>query len=76
MAHQKEHNDIQRSKLKIKYGIFLKAVLDFQLKNHEKLIKPFVQVFKMRDRDNDGIVNEEQFVQIIEDICEDSDSII
>lgn len=43
------------------------------MKNHEGLLKPLVKVFKMKDRDHDGIVNEDEFVSIIEEICEESE---
>jgi hypothetical protein len=36
----------------------MQAILEFQLKNHERLLKPLVVVFKSRDRDSDGILNE------------------
>lgn len=50
--------------------MFLKAVLDFQMKNHEKMLKPLIVVFKSRDRDSDGIVNEDEFISIVEELCE------
>jgi hypothetical protein len=43
---------------KIEFSLFLQNVLNFQLKNHEKLLRPLVNAFKMRDRDSDGIVDE------------------
>lgn len=54
---REEVHDV-KSKPKIKFNVFLKTVLDFQLKNHEKLLKPLVRVFKIKDRDLDGIINE------------------
>lgn len=69
MATRDENNE-NKGKQKIKFSVFLKTVLDFQMKNHEGLLKPLVKVFKLRDRDNDGIVNEDEFVSIIEEICE------
>ena len=46
---------------KLKFGVFLKCVLDFQLKEHEKFLSHFVQVYKRVDADRDGILNEEEF---------------
>ena len=43
----------------------MQTVLDFQLKNHEKLLKPLLNVFKIRDKDTDGIVDEDEFIAII-----------
>ena len=46
---------------KLKFGVFLKCVLDFQLKEHEKFLAHFTQVYKRFDIDRDGILNEEEF---------------
>jgi hypothetical protein len=45
-------------------------VLEFQLKNREEVLRPLLKVFKNRDSDGDGIVDETQFIQIIEDLSE------
>jgi len=39
------------------FSNFLQYVLNFQLKNHERLLKPLVNAFKLKDSDSDGIVN-------------------
>lgn len=41
------------------FANFLQHVLNFQLKNHERLLKPLVNAFKLKDSDSDGIVDEE-----------------
>jgi Ca2+-binding EF-hand superfamily protein len=46
---------------KLKFGVFLKCVLDFQLKEHEKFLGFFVNMFKRVDTDRDGILNENEF---------------
>lgn len=46
-----------KEKKKLKFSIFLKTVLDFQLKNREYSLKPLLSVFKARDTDCDGVVN-------------------
>ena len=51
-------------------------MLDFQLKNHEKLLKPLVSIFRERDSDSDGIVNEDEFIAVIEQLCEEASDII
>lgn len=51
---------------KLKFSLFLKTVLDFQLKEHEKFLSKFIQAFKRVDSDNDGILNEEQFVKLLQ----------
>ena len=54
-----QQNNLEASKLK--FSVFLKCVLDFQLKEHEKFLSYFVSVFKKVDGDRDGIVNENEF---------------
>lgn len=44
---------------KLKFAVFLKCVLDFQLKEHEKFLGHFTQMFKRVDNDRDGIINED-----------------
>lgn len=61
---------------KIEYFTFLQHVLNFQLKNHEKLLRPLVNAFKLKDKDSDGIVDEEEFISIIELLCEDAGELI
>lgn len=53
---------------------FTKAVLDFQLHEHEKFLKKFRQIYKTVDTDNNGILNEHEFTRLIQmmGIC-DSD---
>ena len=46
---------------KLKFSVFLKCVLDFQLKEHEKFLGYFVQIFKRADVDRDGILSEVEF---------------
>ena len=46
---------------KLKFAVFLKCVLDFQLKEHEKFLGYFVNVFKRVDSDRDGILTEVEF---------------
>ena len=40
-------------------------VLDFQLATHEKYIKKFITLFKKLDGDTNGILNEEEFRQLV-----------
>lgn len=58
MISRDDHQD-SKNKLKLKFTVFLKTVLDFQLKNHEKLLKPLVDVFKLKDEDANGIIQED-----------------
>ena len=45
---------------------FINFILYFQLKSHEKYISKFNSLFKQVDSDCDGIVSEEEFV----DLCQ------
>ena len=60
---------IQFSKMKEEYNIPLKDLVkilhEFQIKLREKYLKNFVILFKNVDRDNNGIINEEEFVSLL-----------
>ena len=60
---------IQLSKLKEEYNIpfkdLVKILHEFQVKQREKQLKNFVQLFKSVDKDNNGIINEEEFVNLL-----------
>ncbi len=60
---------IQLSKLKEEYNIPLKDLVkilhEFQIKLREKYLKNFVALFKSVDKDNNGIINEEEFVTLL-----------
>jgi len=44
----------------------MKTVLDFQLKEHEIFLQPFIRQFKNSDRDHDGILNETEFSNLMQ----------
>lgn len=54
--------------LKIFFKDFTKIVMDYQIKLRDRYLKNFVIIFKKVDLDNDGIVNENEFFQIINGI--------
>lgn len=56
----------QKEEFKIPYKDFQKILLDYQIKTREKYLKNFVYLFKKCDYDNNGIINEEEFVYLIE----------
>ena len=60
---------IQLSKLKEEYNIpfkdLVKILHEFQVKQREKQLKNFVQLFKSVDKDNNGIINEEECVNLL-----------
>lgn len=50
---------------KIPFNDFQKIILDFQLKSHDKFLKNFIFVFKKIDSDNNGIISEEEFINLL-----------
>ena len=53
------------AKGRINYNDFLKLLLDFQLKGHEKFLSKFMGLFRRIDRDANGIVNEREFRELV-----------
>eukprot|EP01064_Diplonema_japonicum_P037346 TRINITY_DN8707_c0_g1_i1.p1 TRINITY_DN8707_c0_g1~~TRINITY_DN8707_c0_g1_i1.p1 ORF type:complete len:422 (+),score=99.09 TRINITY_DN8707_c0_g1_i1:1200-2465(+) len=47
----------------IKYADFVNVCLDFQLESHAAYLKRYVQLFRALDHDDDGLLNERQFVK-------------
>jgi Ca2+-binding EF-hand superfamily protein len=43
---------------------FINYILYFQLKSHEKYISKFNQLFKTVDTDSDGVISEEEFIEL------------
>lgn len=55
----------QKKDTKLMYSEFLKVILDFQLQEHEKFLFKFTEIFKMVDHDSNGILDENQFRELI-----------
>lgn len=55
----------QKDSDKLLFTEFMKTVLDFQLKEHEKFLYKFIVVFKQIDGDNNGVVNEDEFIELV-----------
>lgn len=53
---------------KLTYFEFSKAILDFQLSEHEKFLHDFTALFKAADRDRNGILNEAEFRDLLEEM--------
>lgn len=47
--------------LKLPYTLFMKTVLDFQLRSHQEYLRNFVNIFRQIDLDVDGVLNASQF---------------
>jgi len=54
----------EREKKVVEFSVFQKVILDFQLRSHEKFLKNFVTYFKIVDRDNNGILDENEFKEL------------
>ena len=52
----------------IPYNDFIQIVCENQIKNREKYLKNFVNLFRKFDKDGDGVLNEEQFIGMIKAI--------
>lgn len=50
---------------KLTYAEFQKTILDFQLTEHEKFLHEFTQIFKQMDGDRNGILNEDEFRELL-----------
>jgi hypothetical protein len=50
---------------KLTYAEFQKTILDFQLSEHEKFLYDFTQLFKQVDTDRNGIINEDEFRDLL-----------
>jgi len=65
-------NELQKDQTpeasKLKFQTFLKCVLDFQLREHEKFLSYFIMNFKQIDTDRDGVLNEQQFSGLMRNI--------
>ena len=54
--------------LHIFYKHFINLVCEYQIKQREKYLKNFVKLFKKYDTDFDGILSENEFINLIRDI--------
>lgn len=64
LRRQKNKKELLRDN-KIPYNEFLKVLLDFQLKGHERFLSKFVKLFKQFDNDKNGVINEAEFRKLL-----------
>ena len=57
-----------KDELNIPYKEFLRLLCVYQIKNRDKYLKNFVILFRKYDTDLDGILNENEFIGLINDI--------
>jgi hypothetical protein len=49
----------------IQYDFLLEICLEYQIKLHIRYLKPFLKLFQYIDEDRDGVLNEEQFIELV-----------
>ena len=54
-----------RQSSKLQYTDFKKIILDFQLQEHERFLIKFTNLFKSVDNDQDGVISEVQFKDLL-----------
>ena len=52
----------------IPYKDFIQIVCENQIINREKYLRKFVNLFRKFDKDGDGVLNEEQFIEMVKHI--------
>lgn len=57
-----------KEEYKISFKDFQKIVLDFQIKSRDRYLKNFVYLFRKADADNNGILNEEEFFELLKNL--------
>ena len=60
----------------IGYNEYLKLLLDFQLKAHEKFLQPFVRVFRNVVNSKNGVLNENDFITVCKQLELDESVIV
>lgn len=54
-----------KEEFKVEYKFFQKILQDYQIKSRDKYLKNFVRLFKKVDTDNNGILNEDEFINLL-----------
>ena len=57
-----------KEEVKILYKDYIKIILDYQIKSRIKYLKNFSTLFKKIDKDNNGILYEDEFVELISEL--------
>ena len=56
----------KESQKQIEYKKFEKIILDFQLKSHHNFLSNFLNLFRKVDQDQNGVIDEDEFIQLIQ----------
>ena len=57
-----------KEEMNISYNDFINIIGNYQIRNRDKYLKNFVDLFRKFDTNNDGILNENEFVDLIKSI--------
>jgi Ca2+-binding EF-hand superfamily protein len=60
-----DDDDDEKGANRIPYNEFLRVLLNFQLKGHERFLSKFVKLFRQFDSDRNGILNELEFRHLL-----------
>ena len=60
--------DQDKKRGKLMFQDFLRILLEFQLRGHEKFLNPFVALFQKVDEEGNGIITESQFRKLVVDL--------
>lgn len=62
---------------RLQFTDFQKIILDFQLREHEKFLEKFIYAFKSIDSDNNGVINEAEFRELVQsmDVIDDEEEV-
>ena len=55
----------EQEKKRIKFSVFQKIILDFQMKSHENFLNSFIEKFRTIDRDQNGIIDEQELRHLL-----------
>jgi hypothetical protein len=58
------NSKLRKDMLKLNFQLFIKTILDFQLKVHLNYINNFYLEFQLIDTDHDGVINANQFKEV------------
>lgn len=78
MTREEQMMKLQQKDIeKLRFTDFQKIILDFQLREHEKFLEKFIDVFKSIDSDNNGVINESEFRELVQsmDVISDEEEV-
>ena len=68
MTREQANNQAQPKRVQLMYVDFQKVILDFQLFEHERFLRKFTKYFKAVDRDTNGVLDENEFRELIQNM--------